>query len=467
MGNSSLIARLKSVTLKNIKNVGYGRIELPDAEKTDESSVLGIYGQNGSGKTAVIDALEFIQQVILGEKIDSKYSELIKSNEEEAVIALEMIVFDAGESYGTEYVVAFARDPELGIVINQETIYRKTENDSRKINFITYKRDDRNNVFTPAIHLEELVEGNQDMRMDLLVAKRLSEKNNCSYIFGEASRELFRNIIKDHKNNKYYQYARLILFMWHYIVADLFVISDTHSGMISAKVILPMAFRLEDGEHMRAKGSLAVPMTGPTELSDKEYDVLRHILEEINTVLYTIIPGLEIGIKDYGPVLRDNGEQVNRFELISIRDKGIPIPIRMESEGIIKIISILNALIHAYSNPSICIAIDGLDSGIFEYMLGELLDIFHENGKGQLLFTSHNLRALEMLNVENVVFSTSNENKRYIHMTNIRETNNFRNAYIRAITLGGQSETLYSETDSLKIARAFRKAGRKLRGSDG
>ena len=51
-----------------------------------------------------------------------------------------------------------------------------------------------------------------------------------------------------------------------------------------------------------------------------------------------------------------------------IRDKGIPIPIRMESEGIIKIISILNALIHAYSNPSICIAIDELDSGIFEYM---------------------------------------------------------------------------------------------------
>ena len=53
-----------------------------------------------------------------------------------------------------------------------------------------------------------------------------------------------------------------------------------------------------------------------------------------------------------------------------------PIPIRMESEGIIKIISILNALIQAFGNPSICLAIDELDAGIFEYMLGELLDIF-------------------------------------------------------------------------------------------
>ena len=108
-----------------------------------------------------------------------------------------------------------------------------------------------------------------------------------------------------------------------------------------------------------------------------------------------------------------------------------------------------------------------MDAGVFEYMLGELLDIFHQGAKGQMIFTSHNLRALEMLNVENIVFSTANEMKRYVHMANVRETNNFRNAYIRAITLGGQSEKLYSETDSLKIARAFRKAGRKLRDLNG
>ena len=34
--------------------------------------------------------------------------------------------------------------------------------------------------------------------------------------------------------------------------------------------------------------------------------------------------------------------------------------------------------------------------------------------------------------------------------------------YIRSITLGGQEETIYEETDSLKISRAFRKAGKLL-----
>lgn len=466
MSMRNMIVRLKSVTLKNIKNVANGKVDMPGAGRTDESSVLGIYGQNGSGKTAVIDALEFLQKIIWGERINKAYSELIKSDTNDASIALELTLFEGKKRCDLEYVVAFEKNTDLGIIITQETLYKKSENDARKINFITYKRADKSSIFTPDTHLAEILEGNPDLEMELLVAKKLAEKDNCSYIFGDSSRELF-NAVMNNTNNPYYEYARFIMILWRFSIDDLFVITDTHSGMISAKVILPMAFRLENGSGMRAKGSFVVPMTGPAELLDEEYTVLQNILEEINTVLYTIIPGLEIGIKNYGPRLRDDGQKVNRFELTSVRDGGTPIPIRMESEGIIKIISVLNALIHAYGDPSICVAIDELDAGVFEYMLGELLDIFHQGAKGQLIFTSHNLRALEMLEVENVVFSTTNEKKRYVHMTNIRDTNNFRNAYIRAITLGGQSESLYSKTDSLKIARAFRKAGRKIRSSDG
>ena len=95
-------------------------------------------------------------------------------------------------------------------------------------------------------------------------------------------------------------------------------------------------------------------------------------------------------------------------------------------------------------------------------MLGELLDIFGKSAKGQLIFTSHNLRALEMLDRNSIMFSTVNPNNRYIHMKNVKDSNNLRSLYIRSITLGGQEENIYDETDSLKIARAFRKAGRSL-----
>ena len=138
---------------------------------------------------------------------------------------------------------------------------------------------------------------------------------------------------------------------------------------------------------------------------------------------------------------------------MSAREGKKPIPIRMESDGIIKIISILNALIQAFGNPSICLVIDELDAGIFEYMLGELLDIFGKSAKGQLIFTSHNLRALEMLDKESIMFSTVNPSNRYIHMKNVKDTNNLRSMYIRSITLGGQDEKIYEETDSLKIPK--------------
>ena len=147
---------------------------------------------------------------------------------------------------------------------------------------------------------------------------------------------------------------------------------------------------------------------------------------------------------------------------MSNREGERSIPIRMESEGIIKIVSILNALIQAFGNHSICLVIDELDAGIFEYMLGELLDIFNTSAKGQLIFTSHNLRALEMLDKNSIMFSTVNPENRYIHMKNVKGTNNLRGMYIRSITLGGQEESIYEKTDSLKIARAFRKAGRRL-----
>lgn len=47
-------------------------------------------------------------------------------------------------------------------------------------------------------------------------------------------------------------------------------------------------------------------------------------------------------------------------------------------------------------------------------------------------------------------------------MKNIKASNNLRDMYLRGITLGGQDEVIYEETDSLRIARAFRKAGRTI-----
>lgn len=458
------IVRLASLKLINIKNVKNGTIILPNTAKkilsAERAEILGIYGQNGSGKTAVIDALFCLQRIMIGEELQGEIYDYIDVAADTAEIIADFNIFVDNVIFEVGYHLYLSKT-EKEVVINRETLScAKNEGDSRtnKTVFMDYQRSERNSIFKPQKRLDELIESDKEIKTDLIVARKMAEKSNCSYIFGESSREIF---CKSYDNN-FRNYAFIIESLFNFALKDLFVIQNEHSGVISANFILPMAFRFED-ENVGMKGDFAIHLTEPDVLDEKRKVLLESIIKQINTVLCTIIPGLSLSVKNHGKQALDSGEDGWKVEVMSKRTDRPEIPIRMESEGIIKIISILNALIQAFANPSICLVIDELDSGIFEYMLGELLDIFNKSAKGQLIFTSHNLRALEMLDKESIMFSTTNPNNRYIHMKNVRETNNLRSLYIRSITLGGQDEVIYEETDSLKIARAFRKAGREIR----
>lgn len=458
-----IIVRLASLKLENIKNVKYGTIIMPNMSQKNLSAnnaeILGIYGQNGSGKTAVVDTLYYLQHIMNGNELSEELVDYIDASSDRAEIVAEFNISNVDVVYEVGYLLELRKEDKKVIIEREMLSCAKNQDGKRtnKIPFMDYQRTDSDIIFKPQKRLDELVGKNKETKMDLIVAKKLAEKSNCSYIFGETSREIF---FKKYDNN-FEEYAFVIKALFNFAIKDLFVIPNSHSGVISANFILPMAFRI-DGSKSGIKGDFVVPLTKPVVLDENRKHVLEAIVGQINTVLYTIIPGLRVSIKDYGKQALDSGEDGWKLELMSQRDGMPEIPIRMESEGIIKIISILNALIQAFGNPSICLVVDELDAGIFEYMLGELLDIFNKSAKGQLIFTSHNLRALEMLDKENIMFSTANPENRYIRMKSVRDTNNLRNLYIRSITLGGQDEIIYEETDSLKIARAFRKAGRGI-----
>ena len=457
------IVRLASLKICNIKNVRNGQITMPDTYRKQltcrNAEVLGIYGQNGSGKTAVIDTLYYLQKIMIGNTIDEEFADYIDVNCCQAEITADFNIFKDTVIYEVSYRI-FLKKTETGVEISRETLscaVNDGNSRSYKNVFMDYQRSEKDTVFAPKTRMEEVVEADAENKTDLIVARKMAEKSNCSYVFGESSREIF---CREYENN-FRHYAEVIKALFQFALKDLFVIRNTHSGVISANFLLPMAFKVEQDE-IGMKGDFAVSLTEPIVINEEKKKLLETIVNQINMVLYTIIPGMRIDVRNYGMQLMDSGVDGYRVELVSSRENNRTIPIRMESEGIIKIISILNALIQAFGNASICLAIDELDAGIFEYMLGELLDIFNKNAKGQLIFTSHNLRALEMLDKDSILFSTANPNRRYIRMKNVKASNNLRDMYLRGITLGGQDEVIYEETDSLRIARAFRKAGRTI-----
>ena len=189
------------------------------------------------------------------------------------------------------------------------------------------------------------------------------------------------------------------------------------------------------------------------------FNKLENIVVAINIALKAIIPNLSIELVKTNEEKNKEGINIVQVEVYSNRE-GKRFLTKYESEGIKRIISLLNYLISLYNHPSVCLVVDELDAGIFEYLLGELIEIIYESAKGQFVFTSHNLRVLEKLPYKSIILTTVNPKNRYIRFSGVKPNNNVRDFYYTGIMLGGQKEILYNETKNYKIKKAFRKAGK-------
>ena len=221
-------------------------------------------------------------------------------------------------------------------------------------------------------------------------------------------------------------------------------------------MVLPVNVHSETGNYIM-QGCLPMFVNGHANIPESMYNQLILATDAINIALKSIIPNLQLEIIKKNEEVDEKGIKFVQIDVYSIRN-GKKFLTKYESEGIKRIISLLNYLIAYYNSEQICLVVDELDSGIFEYLLGELLGVLKDDAKGQLIFTSHNLRILEKLDSNNIICTTTNSQNRYIRLQGIEKNNNKRDFYIRAVVLGGQKEVLYDDTDLQSIEYAFRKA---------
>ena len=451
-----VIIRVQSIELINFKNIENGIIELPSYRKkiyyNEKSDLVGIYGQNGSGKTAVVEAFELFKIIASGNKLPEDINNYIHQSKEEATLRFVLYIKRHSQQYLAYYDVTLSKKSNQPGIVYEKISYSTISEDgkTRKSDIVEFNLCNNDLPIFPKVRYNELIKNNKDNEFNIEVLKRLSIKDMSSLVFKDELIEIFR---KDSKNA---EYSNIINSIKHFALVNLFVITNRHTAPISLNFI-PLAFRMETSE-LISYGDILIELLGTSMIDKREYEVVCEIIEQLNIVLQKIIPDLKLEVVSLGNELSKNGDEVLKIELISIRNS-VRIPLKYESEGIKKIISILSALIAMFNNPTICLIVDELDSGIFEYLLGELLRIIEERAKGQFIFTSHNLRALEMLSKESLVFSTTNPGNRFIRLANIKNNNNLRNVYLRGIDLGGLNEEIYEETNSFEIARAFRKAG--------
>lgn len=466
------IVRIKSVEIKNFKNVKYGILNFENNRKKYNSSVLGLYGQNGSGKTALIDALSLLKLTLSGKPVPAHFADFVNVDADFATLKYKFKVLQ--NKTKSEYLVSYefnikkvadesAQNTEYTDIVNQkykavifdEVLSYSYNDDERKVKFMPNVDTRTENVFLPKSKYLILVGNSKKNEMNLLSDKKLASSTSRSFVF---SRELL-NIIRQNCREQYHlELFESLIWYGNY---ELFIIDTANSGMITMNA-LPLAFKYEE-KGKASIGSLMINLNNASLIPQEALETVKNVVYNMNVVLPQLVPGLKIGVKDLGTELFPNGAVGSKLQLVSHKNNQ-EIPLRYESEGIKKIISILQLLIVVYNKSSITVAIDELDSGVFEYLLGELLRIISEKGKGQLIFTSHNLRPLETIDKGFVAFTTTNPENRYIRLTNIKTNNNLRDFYYRDIVLGEQSEPVYEPTNNYEIALAFREAG-ELSGS--
>lgn len=466
---NNAIVRIMDITIKNFKNVVDGTISFENSRKNYKASILGLYGQNGSGKTAMIDAITLLKLAFSGLRIPIKYADFINVDAEFAQIKYTLKVVNTKTKSHYDVIYEFKLKKELDETIqNVEAL-----DNNKKYKTVIYDEilscsyEDleikrilkplintsvvSNLPFEPKTKYELLIGKDKKVMNDVYAFKTIAAHTSRSFIF---SRELLNIIRKNTSLDEIYHY--LIEALVYYGNYGLFVFNTTNTGLISLDA-LPISFKIEDND-FGTIGNLVIKLNGATSIPQEAVQIIKKVIDNMNVVLQQIIPGLSIGVKEVAmDILPNNNAGVNIYLVSKKNNKEIPL--KYESEGIKKIVSILQLLIVVYNKSNITVAIDELDSGVFEYLLGELLRVISEKGKGQLIFTSHNLRPLETLDKGFIAFTTTNPSNRYIRFSNVKPNNNLRDFYYRDIILGKQSEIIYDQTNNSEIAFAFKEAG--------
>ena len=396
--------RLNRIEIYNFKNIKRAELDF-------KNSMLGLYGQNGSGKTALIDVLDLVKTIICGQSVSSDYSNMIHVDAEYSRIVVQFTMDEMERHSEIEYSFKLNRTSIYDEILS----YGYVDGEAR---VIKSKLIDTSNspTFSPVSKYKSLIGPSKENELNVMVIKKLAYKEFRSFIFSSEFLDVIRNRSNECKDEEFLRHVYILESLVDFANYELFVV--------------------------KSKGCIEDSMV----LSKSALDVYKRKIESMNRVLPYLVPNLTMGVQVLGKELMRDSSVGYRVELISNN-----IPFKYESDGVKRIVSILQPLIEVFNNTSVVVAIDDLDCGIHEYLFGEIVKLMSEQAKGQLIFTAHNLRLLELINKKFLAFTTTDPDNRYVRYKNIAAHNNLRDVYIRDVALSDSIK-------SAEISYGLRKA---------
>lgn len=448
--------RLLSIVIENLKNVSHGQLNLVNDEKECKASILGLYGQSASGKTVLMNALQLLKYTLCGKSIPACFADYVQIGADNAKIQCTFSMQAEKCNYEVFYEFKIRRE--------MDTVLQNTAEFSSEENYKVVLFDEVLSYYFNSCHeevskkpiidiktqvvfeSEEIYEclcgKKQENAVELAVAKKLATASSRSFIFSSELISMIRQRVSCVSKTKEFDRCLLLLeSLIFYGNFEFFVVGTDDVGLN----IPPFAFRSEK-EECKVFNGMTLPIEDSVVISQDALCIVKKVIDSMNVVLMQIVPEFTLGVKDFGIQVLKSGKIGNKIQLVSYRDNK-EIMLKYESEGIKRIVSVLQVLIAIYNQPSITVAIDELGACVFERLFEEILKVLSEKGQGQLIFTSQNTRPLETLDQ---AFTTGDPVNRYVRITD------------HGIAFEEQGKKSHSFVMDTKMTQAFEQAWQLL-----
>lgn len=433
---------IKAKNFKSLKNIEFNL----NRTKSKTNNFIAIYGENGSGKTNLVELFKFLQQVTISRIIDVQLNMLPKEFFELKEKMLDNTPVDMkplwqlslnleeyrmiNEKEDTEIEYGFKINDKEGfysIKFNTEIVEEKLYYfaNKQKGYYFQLSKDEKgiiknlnNSIFINEKYnkeLEENIEKYWGKYSFLALLAFESKDKNEEYVNNNISSKMFDIIDKlvfmtIHVNKWFLKFVP-DNYMKNTVLADL------KSGVISKEKINEI----------------------------KKYE---NVLNIFFTQAYADIKSVKYAIEE-----KDEKIKYKLYFNKMIGGNLKSIPIELESEGTKKIIEEFDTLIGAIMGETV--VIDEIDNGIHDLLMKNIILSIKDEITGQLIITTHNTLLLEILPKECIyILSVDYEGNKNINTIKeygikIQKNHNARDLYFKGV-FGGVPTTTYVDFEEIK-----------------
>lgn len=368
-----MITKLKSFKFSGIKNIkepfeiNFIKNKTVKNEDLDTNHISAIYGPNGVGKSAFVQALTIYRSLVLEENSVIKHDEYIKEyfnkNSNEIILEATFLVTKEKVQNAMEIRHKIVIDKDLNLV--EEMI----ESKSRKIKILEGKFSEETNV----------------INSDNMQLMNLLDKSTITTLF--MSKEI-----------KLGKYRDMIMFLIIAVI-KLEIISEIKDDNF-AKIKLEQNKKNGNKEELYKKinDQNLNPNNNITDVTIVDEGNIKKFSDEwkkIEKFIKLIKPQIQ------GIMIETKRIEEDNFKCtVFVEYENEKINILNESVGILKMINLYHS-IQKLVNDSTTLVIDELDAHLHDVLLNQLLNFVCDNECGQLIFTIHNLSVMDKLKEKN------------------------------------------------------------------